>query len=359
MQLHLNKRQYLEFENIVLGVFMPLGGFMNRDALHSVAHSCQLPDGELFPVPVLLDVEREMAKQIEKASVVELVYDGGVIGEIIPEDIFEFDRNEIAQCIFGTVDVNHPGVAMFFAMAPFCVGGKVNLHGALDRVMPDHELTPTQCRAKFAELGWHTIVGFQTRNVPHRAHEYLQRTALEQVDGLFIQPLIGWKKSGDFSTEAIVEGYRSLIENYYPANRVLLGTLSTFMRYAGPREAMFHAIIRRNYGCTHFIVGRDHAGVGDYYGKYEAHEFTKKYDGKLGIEVMRMHGPYYCAHCDGIVTEHTCRHWESAPHEIIEISGTDIRAMLKDGIEPDQRLIRPEVVARLRNISLFVSEDSQ
>jgi sulfate adenylyltransferase len=211
----------------------------------------------------------------------------------------------------------------------------------------------------FAERGWKTIVGFQTRNVPHRAHEYLQRTALEQVDGLFIQPLVGRKKAGDYTPQSIMAGYRKLIADFYPRDRVVLGILSTSMRYAGPREAVFHALIRRNHGCTHFIVGRDHAGVGDYYGKYAAHELIGRFDGELGIAVMRLHGPFHCRVCDGIVTEHTCAHYRTRPAAITEISGTEIRRILNSGLTPERHIIRPEIVDAVKNVPLFVTGDEE
>jgi sulfate adenylyltransferase len=223
----------------------------------------------------------------------------------------------------------------------------------------DMELTPEETRAYFARAGWQTIAGFQTRNVPHRAHEYLQRLALEQVDGLFIQPLVGSKKRGDYSPAAVLGGYRTLVERFLPANRVLLGILTTAMRYAGPREAVFHAIVRRNYGCTHFVVGRDHAGVGGYYGIYEAHELTRQFDGELGITVMRMSGPFYCAICDGIATERTCGHATTHPDAITEVSGTLVRRLLASGGELRPELIRPAVVESLAGLDIFINEDQR
>ena len=184
-----------------------------------------------------------------------------------------------------------------------------------------------------------------------------QRIALEQVDGLFIQPLVGRKKKGDYTPQAILRGYRTLIGEFYPADKVALGILSTYMRYAGPREAVFHALVRRNYGCTHFIIGRDHAGVGDYYGTYEAHEMTRRFDGDLGIEIMYLHGPYFCGRCDGIVTEQTCPHEKDLPDSVTHISGTDMRAMLLGGKEPDAHLMRPEVIAALQGTELFIEDD--
>jgi sulfate adenylyltransferase len=237
------------------------------------------------------------------------------------------------------------------------VGGPVSLKQRVQLDISDFELTPEQTKSKFAKLGWKSIIGFQTRNVPHRAHEYLHRVGLETSDGLFIQPLVGRKKKGDYTPQAVIRGYQALVEGFFPANRVVLGVLSTAMRYAGPREAVFHAIIRRNYGCTRFIVGRDHAGVGNYYGKYDAHELTRRFDGELGIEIVRLNGPYYCRRCDGIVTEHTCPHGQTEPAAVREISGTDMRAILVDGEAPEPHIMRPEIVASLEGIPLFVEEN--
>jgi sulfate adenylyltransferase len=243
-------------------------------------------------------------------------------------------------------------------MGDFFIGGPVRVTRRVFFDFSHYELTPQETRAYFANQGWRTIVGFQTRNVPHRAHEYLQRLALEQADGLFIQPLVGRKQRGDFHPLAILSAYRTLIDNFLPAGRVLLGILSTAMRYAGPREALFHAIIRRNYGCTHFIIGRDHAGVGDYYGKYEAHRLAEQFDGELGIEVLRFAGPFYWTRCDGIVTERTCCHL-TEPDYTRQISGTDVRAMLSQGGMITNEIMRPEVVASLARLPLFIDEDEE
>jgi sulfate adenylyltransferase len=193
--------------------------------------------------------------------------------------------------------------------------------------------------------------------VPHRAHEYLQRVALELCDGLFIQPLVGRKKRGDYTPEAVLGGYKALITNMLPRERVLLGVLSTAMRYAGPREAIFHAIIRRNYGCTHFIIGRDHAGVQSFYGKYDAHALAKKFAAELGITILALHGPFHCRICDGIATEKTCPHIETQPDAVTEISGTLMRQLLSEATMPRPELMRPEVIAAISDLPMFVEGD--
>jgi len=238
------------------------------------------------------------------------------------------------------------------------VGGVVEMEHRMRPEFADYERTPAETREHFRDMGWETIAGFQTRNVPHRAHEHLQRMALERRDGLFIQPLVGPKKRGDYLPEAIMTAYGALVDQFLPANRVVLGVLTTAMRYAGPREAVFHAIIRRNYGCTHFVVGRDHAGVADFYGKYEAHELTRRFDGELGIAVLRFFGPFHCRECDGIVTERSCPHVDSAPDAITEISGTVIREALGNGGQVGKEILRPEIVQSLQGVKLFIEEDA-
>lgn len=358
-ELALNRDQYLELEKIGLGAFAPLSGFMHEEDFRSVVENMRLANGSPFPLPVVLDVSAADADRLRGAARVALTYQGEEVGDVTPESFYTCDKEAAALAIFGTAERAHPGVANFLAAGEMFVGGSAKLtHRARFDISGD-ELTPAETKAIFAERGFKSVVGFQTRNVPHRAHEYLQRVALELTDGLFIQPLVGRKKIGDYAPAAIMTAYRRLIDEFYPDGRVVLGILSTAMRYAGPREAVFHAIIRRNYGCSHFIVGRDHAGVGDYYGKYQAHELVARFDGELGIEVMRLHGPYHCARCDGIVTEQTCPHHLSAPEAITEISGTDMRAMLTGGKKPDPHLMRPEILDSLAGLPLFIEDETE
>ena len=353
-EIHLNRHQYLEFEKIGLGAFAPLSGFMNEDDVRGVADDMRLPSGDPYTIPVTLDLGLADAERLRGLPRVALVYEDVEVGELIPEDIFAPDKADIARKVFGTDDSRHPGVAHLMTMGSKFVGGPVTLRQRVKLDISDFELTPEQTRSIFRERGWKSVVGFQTRNVPHRAHEYLHRIGLETSDGLFVQPLVGRKKVGDYTPMAIIRGYQTLVENFFPTNRVVFGILSTAMRYAGPREAVFHAIIRRNYGCTRFIVGRDHAGVGSYYGKYDAHNLTQRFDGTLGIEVLRLCGPYYCRRCDGIVTEQSCPHRETDPSAVRDISGTDMRAMLVDGQAPEPHIMRPEIVESLRDVPLFV-----
>lgn len=353
----LDRDQYLELEKIGLGAFFPLSGFMDEKSFNSVVETMRLPSGAVFSLPVILDVDEETAAEIHDASTIDLVFSGIVVGRLMPSDFFSCDRKHVARKVYGTDDTNHPGVSHFYGLKPVFVGGEIELLQRAEFDISADELTPRETKEIFRARGWSQIVGFQTRNVPHRAHEYLQRVALEQVDGLFVQPLVGRKRAGDFTPQAVMAGYRALINGFFPGNRVVLGILSTLMRYAGPREAVFHSIIRRNYGCTHFIVGRDHAGVGNWYGLYDAHELTRRFDGDLGIQIMRLHGPYFCAVCDSIVTERTCPHHGTDAAN--QISGTFMRNVLVKGEKPDPRLMRPQIVAALHGVPLFIDEDAK
>jgi sulfate adenylyltransferase len=355
MIISLREDQYQELEKLGTGVFNPVMNFMDESTFISVCEKMRLPSGELFPLPILLDVDQEIAKNVENSSLIELWYSGIKVGEIFVESVFTCNKVKISELVYGTSDTNHAGVKHFFEMGDWFIGGKTVFLKEVPNEYSNFEMTPANTRKHFKESGWKTIVGFQTRNVPHRAHEYLQKVALEQVDGLFIQPLIGKKKAGDYTPEAILTGYYALIKDFYPENKVLLGVLTTSMRYAGPKEALFHAIVRRNYGCTHFIIGRDHAGVGNYYRKYEAHELVKQFtEEELGIKIMFLHGPYYCSKCGGIVTEHTCPHFETDKNSIIEISGTLVRQILKGGENPDVRFFRPEILEAIKDCKLFI-----
>ncbi len=353
-ELHLNLTQYLEFEKLALGAFAPVSGFMNEDEFRAVAATMRLPGGAPFPLPIVLDIDADAAARIKGRPSVALLFQGEQVGKLRPESIFDCDKDETCESLFGTRSPEHPGARFFISGGDRFVGGPVTLTRRAATDLAPHEFTPQETRALFAARGWRTVTGFQTRNVPHRAHEYLQRVALEITDGLFIQPLVGRRKIGDYAPEAILAGYRALVEGFFPKDRVVLGILTTAMRYAGPREAVFHAIIRRNYGCTHFVVGRDHAGVGDFYGKYDAHRMTERFDGELGIQILRLAGPFYCRCCDGIATERSCSHEATDPKSVVHIAGTDMRAMLLGGIEPDRRLMRPEIIAAARRVPLFV-----
>ena len=309
----LDRDHYLELEKLALGAFSPVTGFMNEAEFISVVDHMHLTTGEVFPIPILLDIDRDHADFLRGQSRVALVFEGREVGEIQPNDFFTIDKAKWIPKMFGTTDPNHPGVADFLSCGDVFVGGPVTLSEQVHLDISQYELSPSETRALFAENGWSTVACFHTRNVPHRAHEFLQRMALDMCDGLFIQPMLGRKKVGDFTPDAIMAGYRSLISGFYPDRRVALGALSTACRYAGPREAVFHALVRRNYGGTHMVVGRDHAGVVDYYGKYDSQALCKKFETELNIKILAFQAPHFCSRCDGIVTEKTCPHVATAP----------------------------------------------
>lgn len=322
--------------NIETGLLYPLKGFMTKEEFQSVVENSILPDGQVFPLPITLDIPEET--QTVPGETLQLTMHGKYVADMQVKDCYYITDSDIQQ-VFQTLDESHPGVRKEQTRSPLRIGGTITL---ADRGLLDGALKPEDTKRIFAERGWNTVVGFQTRNPIHKAHEHLQRIGLEICDGLFINPITGWKKQGDFTQEAVLAAYQIMIEEFYPKNAVYLAGLKTQMRYAGPREAVFHAIIRRNLGCTHFIIGRDHAGVGSFYGAYDAHIFAKKiseqYD--LGIELLLLHEPYYCKKCGMVVSEKNCSHYET---DRVAISGTIIRKYLSDGQIPNELMLRKEI----------------
>lgn len=322
--------------NIETGLLYPLKGFMNAVDFRSVVDEFTLSDGQVFTIPITLDVPEDVS--LVKGQMLHLFFQGRHVADMAVEDTYRMTDADIEK-VFRTLDMNHPGVRKEKERYSRRVGGKTVL---LDNELLWDALRPENTKKIFADKGWKTVVGFQTRNPIHKAHEHLQRIGLEVCDGLFINPIIGWKKKGDFTEEAVVAAYEKMVEEYYPKDSVYLAGLKTQMRYAGPREAVFHAIIRRNLGCTHFIIGRDHAGVGGFYGAYEAHalarELSEKHD--LGIQMLLLHEPYYCKKCGMVVSEKNCSHYET---ERIEISGTIIRKYISEGTIPDEIMLRKEI----------------
>lgn len=327
-----------DVENIAMGLFSPLEGFLTRENLHSVVKAMRLVDGVAWTIPVLLDVDEKLLGDLKEGDEVILSSRGGFKASLNTEEIYSYDKKELAQGTYGTLDDAHPGVARTCHLKNLFVGGKIQLIERSQNPFHKYRLTPKETRALFAKKGWKTVTGFQTRNVPHMGHEYLQKMALNIVDGLFINPVIGRKKVGDFKDEVILKTYEALIANYYPEDRVALGVLQTEMRYAGPREAIFHAIVRKNFGCTHFIVGRDHAGVGSYYPPYAAQEIFKDFP-DLGIAPMLFKDVFYCHKCDSIANEKTCPHTEAR----VEFSGTLLRKSLINGETLPCPMIRAEI----------------
>jgi len=331
----------LDVENIAYGIFSPLEGFCSQDDFLSILHEKRLTSGIPWTIPVILPVKTWEKEKISKKSSVVLTNGKiNLTSVLYVQDIYNFNKEKMAEHVFGTKSLRHPGVAHLEEMGDFLVEGSIELVETEKYKRSKYKKTPEETRKVFEERAWKTIAGFQTRNVIHRAHEYLQRVALELVDGVFLQPIIGWKKEGDFDPDIVMKAYEIMIRSYYPTNRVYLSGLSTWMRYAGPREAVFHAIIRKNFGCTHFIVGRDHAGVGDFYDLYAAHKIFDEFD-DLGIEPLLLNGPFYCSKCNGIATEKTCSHSNSAYRE--EISGTKIRTLITNGEIVPENLMRKEI----------------
>ncbi len=361
MPLHISKSAYLEVEKLALGAFRPVTGFMNGRTFDSVVQTMRLPDGQPFPLPVVLQVSGDEASAAKGSDRLDLFYRGSSVATLHIDDVYQRSLPEAAARLYGTSDLDHPGVRFFMADPDRCwfIGGEIENFRPSQSEFGSDELSPSESRQLIAQSGWRSVVGFQTRNVPHRAHEYLQRVALEICDGLLIQPLVGRRKKGDYTPQAVVAGYRSLIENFYPADRVKLSVLTTAMRYAGPREAVFHAIIRKNYGCTHFIIGRDHAGVGDYYGTYDAHSLCDVFGSDLGIEIIKLRGTHYCSACDGIVTDKSCPHLLTRPDVVTHISGTAMRSLLTGGSLPAGHLMRQEIINAVQGMTLFIEEDAE
>jgi sulfate adenylyltransferase len=345
--LSLDAETAQELRNIAAGVFSPLEGPVGEADLGSIIQCGRLSDGTAFTIPILLDVDERTAEGLTEGRDVALYEaeegdrsEGAFAGVLHLEQVYEYDKATLARAVFGTDDPSHPGVAGTFARGDLLLAGPVDMVPRTASRYGAYDLTPAQTRELFAERGWRTTGAFQTRNVPHVGHEDLQKTVLGLVDGLLIHPIVGRKKPGDFRDSVILKAYQVLLEHYFPRDRVVLSVLDTPMRYAGPKEAIFHAIVRKNFGCTHIIIGRDHAGVGSFYGEEAAIEIFAQFP-ELGIQPITIRGDFfYCRVCDRIASERTCPH-NSADH--IAFSGTEIRAMLRAGRQPPRQIMRPEV----------------
>ena len=341
-KLRLGQREQADLEMLAMGALSPLTGFVGEKDYRSILEDMRLSNGLPWTIPVTLAVDDEELKAIGRADAVALQSGGSTIAVLEVSDTYERDREVEAQSVFGTIDAAHPGVKHLHESGRFLVAGTVRvLHLPRHTRFTNYRMTPAQTRRAFAERGWKRVVGFQTRNPVHRAHEYIQKCALEITDGLLLHPLVGATKEDDVPADVRMRCYEVLFEAYYPQNRAMLAVFPANMRYAGPKEAIFHAICRKNYGCTHFIVGRDHAGVGDFYGTYEAQEIFDRFEpDELGITPLRFEHSFFCLRCEGMASGKTCPHGEE--HRVA-LSGTKVREMLRAGQMPPPEFSRPEV----------------
>jgi sulfate adenylyltransferase len=340
-------RQLSDLECLAVNAFGPLSGFLTRHDYRSVVDDMRMSNGEVWPIPITLAIESAEVEAIRAQEMVSLKDETGrPVAVLDVEDIFEYDKLDEAQKVFRTTDAEHPGVASLLSQGEHLVGGRVRvIEDARPATFDAYRRTPAQVRLEISARGWKTVAGFQTRNPIHRAHEYLTKCALEIVDGLLIHPLVGKTKDDDISADVRMRAYESLIENYYPADRVLLSVFPAAMRYAGPREAVLHALCRKSYGCTHFIVGRDHAGVGNYYGTFDAQEIFSEFSAEeLGITPLFFDHAFWCRACSQMATRKTCPHQQT---EQVTLSGTEVRRLLSENQPLPPEFSRPEVAAVL------------
>lgn len=341
-KVEVGSRELSDLEMLAVGALSPLTGFMNERDYHSVLDDMHLSNGPVWTIPVTLSLSEEEAKRVGGSSRIALTTGGAPIALLDVEQVYRRDREKEALSVFKTEDLEHPGVKALHDAGDYVVAGEVRMIRLLQHDdFLQYRLTPAQTRAEFASRGWRTVVGFQTRNPVHRAHEYLQKCAMEIVDGLLLHPLVGATKGDDVPADVRMRCYEVLFENYYPKDRAMVTVFPAAMRYAGPKEAIWHAIARKNYGCSHFIVGRDHAGVGSYYGTYDAQKIFDEFEpGELDITPLFFEHSFFCQKCDAMASPKTCPHGDD---DRVSLSGTKVREMLRAGQKPPKEFSRPEV----------------
>ncbi|MCI4351848.1 MAG: sulfate adenylyltransferase [Thermoplasmata archaeon] len=350
--------QLYDAEKLGLGSYSPLDGFMDSTTLESVLRAGRLPDGTVWPIPILFPITGERfaktSASLQAGDDLAIVDGAGRLLAILHlQEKFRFDKKALAQSVYGTTDPGHPNVAELLAGADEALAGKVDLLRRLELAGRPPELSPKEARVTFQQKGWNRVAAYQCRNPPHTAHEYIQRLTLERedVDGLFIHPVVGRLKKGDYRPEVILQAYEALVKHYYPPDRVLMSPLTISMRYAGPKAALFLAIVRKNYGCGLYIVGRDQAGVGRFYDPYAAHRIFDEYD--IGVTPLRYDESFFCRRCGWMASAKTCVHPTT---DRMDTSQTRIRQVLAEGGELPLELLRPEVAAILRQPDVILTE---